>query len=98
MGVSACGVSERDPSEINCATKVRCVMRFRWLFKLPVLMSDPCSRQLRTARKPEREIRAYEEYMLAAQAALRQPPTEAKPQVDSLETRIRQLGEPEQNM
>lgn len=36
--------------------------------------------------------------MLAAQAALRQPPTEAKPQVDDLETRIRQLGQAEQNL
>ena len=43
-------------------------------------------------------IRAYEEFMLAAQATLRQPPAEAKAQGDSLDTRMGQLGKPERYM
>jgi hypothetical protein len=42
------------------------------------------------------EIRAYEEYMLAAQAALREPPGKARARVDNLESKMRRLGEPEQ--
>jgi len=42
------------------------------------------------------EIRAYEEYMLAAQAALREPTAEAKARADDLESKLRRLGEPEQ--
>jgi hypothetical protein len=39
------------------------------------------------------QIRAWEEYMLAAQAALRQPPNE--PQIDDLESRLGHLAEVE---
>jgi len=42
------------------------------------------------------EIRAYEEYMLAAQAALREPTAESKARADDLESKKRRLGEPEQ--
>jgi hypothetical protein len=42
------------------------------------------------------EIRAYEEYMLAAQAALRKPIAEARARADDLESTKRRLGEPEQ--
>ena len=55
-------------------------------------------REVWKARKPEREIRAYEEFMHAAQATLRQPPAEAKAQGDSLDTRMGQLGKPERYM
>ena len=41
------------------------------------------------------QIRAWEEYMLAAQAALRQPPNEAKPQIDDLESRLLHLAKVE---
>jgi hypothetical protein len=34
--------------------------------------------------------------MLAAQAALREPPGEARARVDDLESKMRRLGEPEQ--
>jgi len=42
------------------------------------------------------EIRAYEEYMLAAQSALREPPGKARARADDLESKRRRLGEPEQ--
>jgi hypothetical protein len=42
------------------------------------------------------EIRAYEEYMLAAQSALREPPGKARARADNLESKMRHLGEPEQ--
>lgn len=44
------------------------------------------------------EIRAYREYMLAVQAALREPPAKAKTLLDDLETKRRSLGEVEQNL
>jgi hypothetical protein len=42
------------------------------------------------------EIRAYEEYMLAAQAALREPLSNARARAADLESKMRRLGEPEQ--
>src|SRR5208283_87749 len=42
------------------------------------------------------EICAYGGYMLAAQAALRKPPGEARARADVLESKMRRLGEPEQ--
>jgi hypothetical protein len=42
------------------------------------------------------EIRAYEEYMLASQAALREPLSNARARADDLESKMRRLGEPEQ--
>lgn len=42
------------------------------------------------------EIRAYEQYMLSAQAALREPPGEANARADDLESKMRRLAEPEQ--
>ena len=53
-----------------------------------------------TTGKPQSDdkIRSYQEYMLAAQAALREPPAEAKARVDDLESKIRRLGKVEQNL
>jgi len=42
------------------------------------------------------DIRAYEEYMLAAQAALREPISKARARADDLESKMHRLGEPEQ--
>ena len=42
------------------------------------------------------EIRAYEDYMLAVQAALREPTAEATARAADLESKTRRLGEPEQ--
>ena len=41
------------------------------------------------------QIHAWEEYMLAAQAAFRQPPNDAKPQIDDLESRLLRLAKVE---
>jgi hypothetical protein len=63
-------------------------------------IGDQYLQKSRTADKPESDdkIRAYEEYMLAAQAALREPPAEAKSRIADLESKLRGLGEAEQNL
>ncbi len=63
-------------------------------------IGDQFLQKSRTTGKPQSDdkIRTYEEYMLAAQAALREPPAEAKARVDDLESRIRRLGKVEQNL
>lgn len=52
----------------------------------------------RTAGKPESDdkIRAYEEYMLAAQAALREPPAEVSSRIADWESKLSPLGKMEQ--
>jgi hypothetical protein len=42
------------------------------------------------------KIRAYEEYMLAAQDALREPPADAKSRIADLESKLSRLGKVEQ--
>lgn len=44
------------------------------------------------------QIRSWEEYMLATQAALRLPPNEPTPYVDDLESRLRHLAQVERNL
>ena len=63
-------------------------------------IGDQFLQKSRTTGKPQSDdkIRPYEEYMLAAQAALREPPAEAKARVDDLESKIRRLGKVEQNL
>lgn len=63
-------------------------------------IGDQFLQKSRTADKPESDdrIRAYEEYMLAAQAALREPPDEAKSRITDLESRLLRLGQVEQNL
>ncbi len=63
-------------------------------------IGDQFLQKSRTAGKPESDdkIRAYEEYMLAAQAALREPPAEAKSRIADLESKLRRLGKVEQNL
>jgi intein/homing endonuclease len=63
-------------------------------------IGDQFLQKSRTTGKPESDdkIRAYEEYMLEAQAALREPPNELKSRIDDLESKIRRLGDVEQNL
>src|SRR6266478_9438045 len=63
-------------------------------------IGDQFLQKSRTTGKPQSDdkIRPYEEYMLAAQAALREPPAEAKARVDDLESKIRRLGKVELNL
>ena len=92
-------LSEEEKEELSQVVKTMPEDGFDWgaVWGVEFAIDEQHLRGLWKARKPAREIRAYEEYMLAAQAALRQPPMEAKPQVDNLETRIAQLGKPERN-
>jgi hypothetical protein len=63
-------------------------------------IGDQFLQKSRTAAKPESNgnIRAYDEYMLAAQAALREPPAEAKSRIADLESKLHRLGKVEQNL
>jgi hypothetical protein len=63
-------------------------------------IGDQFLQKSRSAGKPESDdkIRAYEEYMLAAQAALREPSAEAKSRIADLESKLRRLGKVEQNL
>jgi hypothetical protein len=63
-------------------------------------IGDQFLQKSRTARKPESDdkIRAYEEYMLAAQAMLRETPAEAESRIADLEPNLRRLGKVEQNL
>ena len=63
-------------------------------------IGDQFLQKSRTARKPESDdkIRAYEEYMLAAQAVLRETPAEAESRIADLEPNLRRLGKVEQNL
>jgi hypothetical protein len=95
-------LDEKQKTEVSAVVIAMPQDGFDWgaAWGVEFAIGDQTLQELRTARKPESDgkIRAYEEYMLEAQAALRQPPTEAKPQVDDLETRIRQLGQAEQTL
>jgi len=93
-------LNEKQKTELFAIVKAMPDDAFDWgaPWGVEFATGDEYLQELRKARKPESDdkIRAYEVYMLAAQAALRQPPTEAKPQVDNLETSILQLGRTEQ--
>lgn len=63
-------------------------------------IGDQFLQKSRTAGKAESDdkIRAYDQYMLAAQAALREPPTEATSRIANLESKLPRLGKAEQNL
>jgi hypothetical protein len=63
-------------------------------------IGDQFLQKSRTAGKPESDdkIQAYEEYMLAAQVALRESPAEAESRIADLESNLRRLGKVEQNL
>lgn len=95
-------LNQKQITELSAVVKAMPEDGFDWgaAWGVEFAIGDQSLHELRKARKPESDdrIRAYREYMLAAQAALRQPPTEAKPQIDDLESRVRHLGEVEQNL
>lgn len=95
-------LNEQQKTELSAVVKTMPQDGFDWgaAWGVEFAIGDQYLQALRTAKKPEADekIRAYEQFMLAAQAALRQPPAEAKPQVDDLESRILQLGEVERNL
>jgi hypothetical protein len=63
-------------------------------------IGDQYLQKSRTTGKPESDdkIRAYEEYMLAAQAALRDSPAEAESRIADLDSKLRRLGKVEQSL
>jgi hypothetical protein len=93
--------NEQKP-ELSAVVKTMPEDGFDWgaAWGVEFAIGDQYLQESRTTGKPESDdkIRAYEEYMLAAQAALREPPAEAKPRIADLESKLGRLGEVEQNL
>jgi hypothetical protein len=95
-------LNEEQKAELSAVVKVMPEDGFDWGtgWGVEFAIGDQFLHRLRTAGKPESDdkIRAYEEYMLAAQATLREPPAEATSQIADLESKLRRLGKAEQNL
>jgi hypothetical protein len=95
-------LNEEQRTELSIALKAMPEDGFDWgaAWGVEFAIGDQYLQKSRTTGKPESadRIRAYEEFMLAAQAALREPPAEATSQIADLEPKLRQLGEAEQNL
>lgn len=99
--------SEKQKAELSAAVKAIPEDGFDWAaaWGVEFAMGDLHLQEWRATRgrhsnpgtpETDDQIRAWKEYMLAAQAALRQPPNEAKPQIDDLESRLLHLAKVEQ--
>ena len=95
-------LNEEQKTELSVVVKTMPEDGFDWgaAWGVEFAIGDQFLRKSRTADKPESDdrIRAYEEYMLAAQAALREPPDEAKSRISDSESKLRSLGQVEQNL
>jgi len=95
-------LNEEQKTELSVAVKTMPEDGFDWgaAWGVEFALGDQFLQKSRTADGPESDdkIRAYEEYMLAAQAALREPPAEAKSRTADLEPKLHRLGRPEQNL
>ena len=94
-------LSEEQKIELSKVVKAMPEDGFDWgaSWGVEFAIGDRALQELRTTGKPESDdiIRAYDEYMLAAQTALRESPNEIKSRIDDLESKIRRLGKVEQN-
>ena len=92
-------LSEKQKAELTAAVKAMPEDGFDWAaaWGVEFAIGDHLYQESRATPTPKTDdqIRAYEEYMLAAQAALRHPPNEAKPQIDDLESKLRHLAQVE---
>jgi hypothetical protein len=95
-------LNEEQKTELSVVVKTMPEDGFDWgaAWGVEFAIGDQYLQKSRTTDKPESDdkIRAYEEYMLAAQAALREPPAEAKSRIADLESKLRRLGKVEQNL
>lgn len=95
-------LNEEQKTELSVVVKTMPEDGFDWgaAWGVEFAIGDQFLQKSRTADKPESDdkIRAYEEYMLAAQAALREPPDEAKSRIADMEPKLRRLGRVEQNL
>src|SRR5712692_11790936 len=84
-------LNEEQKTELSVVVKAMPEDGFDWgaAWGVEFAIGDQFLQKSRTTSKPESDdkIRAYEEYMLAAQAALREPPAEAKSRIADLESR-----------
>jgi hypothetical protein len=95
-------LNEEQKTELSVVVKTMPEDGFDWgaAWGVEFAIGDQFLQKSRTASKPESDdkIRAYEEYMLAAQAALREPLAEAKSRIADLESKLRRLGKVEQSL
>src|SRR6266436_4973006 len=95
-------LNEEQKKELSVILKTMPEDGFDWgvAWGVEFAIGDQFLQKSRRAGKPESDdkIRAYDEYMLAAQAALREPPTEAKSRIADLESKLRQLDKVEQSL
>ena len=95
-------LNEEEKTELFVVVKAMPEDGFDWgaAWGVEFAIGDQFLQKSRTAGKRESDdkIRAYEEYMLAAQAALREPPSEVKSRIADLESKLRRLGKVEQNL
>ena len=93
-------LNEEQKTKLSVVVKTMPEDGFDWgtAWGVEFAIGDQFLQKSRTTGKPESgdKIRAYEEYMLAAQAALREPPAEAKSRIADLESKLRRLGKVEQ--
>ncbi len=95
-------LNEEQKTELSVVVKTVPEDGFDWgaAWGVEFAIGDQFLQKSRTTGKPESndKIHAYEEYMLAAQAALRAPPAEAKSRIADLESNLRRLGKVELNL
>jgi hypothetical protein len=93
-------LNEEQKTELSVVVKTMPEDGFDWgvAWGVEFAIGDQYLQKSRTTGKPESDdkIRAYEEYMLAVQAALREPPAEAQSRIADLESKLRRLGKVEQ--